>query len=282
MSSASRSGLNLRMRNICRPTTSPLLVAIGRHPGDEVSAPDARLLLVGDRLDHHRRGDDLAEAQIAHDLELGVGRQRGDEAGLVERRRADSSAALDRRAAALGDARDLRRRHRPGLQHQRRRDDAAEARRRRDVADRCRPGCGPRAPPPSGGSSAGSPDRAPPTACRSACRSARAARATPCPPSRLRQTSFVVLPTPWARLASGAATRLAQGGVTTGVLRSWGAPRLSGVRRTPSGALARAGQPRGAAATDRRGSVPRLTTSAVSADRVKTSSLGLIWAARNQ
>ena len=88
-------------------------------------------------------------------------------------------AALHRRAAALGDAGDLRRRHGPRLQHERRRDDAAEARRRRERRDRCRPGCGPPAPPPSAGSSAGSPDRAPPRARRSACRSAPASPRAP-------------------------------------------------------------------------------------------------------
>src|SRR5262249_28543487 len=107
-----------------------LLVPVRRHPRDEVAGPETCPLLLGDRFEHHRRRDDLPEREVTYDLELRVRRQRGDEAGLVERRQR-VLRSFRRRAAALRDARDLRRQHGPGLQHQRGGDDAAEARRRR-------------------------------------------------------------------------------------------------------------------------------------------------------
>ena len=51
--------------------------------------------------------------QVAHELELGVRGERADEAGRVERADRVVGSDLDRRAAALGDALDLRARHRP-------------------------------------------------------------------------------------------------------------------------------------------------------------------------
>ena len=85
------------------------LVGPGGDPGQEVARAQAGLLLVGDVLDDRRGGDDLAEVQVALDLELGVRGEGGGEAGVVQHG--------DRRRPGVGANREKKRHRgkRPGL-----------------------------------------------------------------------------------------------------------------------------------------------------------------------
>src|ERR1700680_1767744 len=75
---------------------SARLVHVGGDPCHEVTGAEAGLLLVGDGLDHRRCRDGLTAAKVALDLELGIRRQRPDEARIVEHRKGVGDRRLHR------------------------------------------------------------------------------------------------------------------------------------------------------------------------------------------
>jgi hypothetical protein len=95
-----------------------VLVGVGEQPGHEESGAQRGRFLVGDFLVHRGRTDLVAELGVAVDLEFRVGRHDAAVSGVVEKR-GGIVGDLDGGAAALADSFELRRRHRPGLQHHR-------------------------------------------------------------------------------------------------------------------------------------------------------------------
>ena len=117
--------LNRNTRNRWRPEHFTVLVGVGRQPRDEMAGAKRGLLLVGDVLELLRHRDDVAKARIAFDLELRVRRDDAGESGVFDERRR-IAPHLHWHASAFGDAFDLGGGHRPRLEHDRWRDDAAE------------------------------------------------------------------------------------------------------------------------------------------------------------
>ncbi len=132
-----RPGSNLRIRNRLAADHLPRLDRVGGDPGDEAAPPHR--VCFSSEIDSKTVLDDTTspKPEVPHDLELGVGGQGADVAGPVEDRRGTVLLGLHRGTAPLGDPGDHRCGHGPGLQHQGRRDDPAEAgagrRRRVDV-----------------------------------------------------------------------------------------------------------------------------------------------------
>ena len=77
-------GLNLRMRNSCRPTGSPSMRVVLDAGGDEVADAEPGLLLLGDRLDDTARHQVVADVEHAVVLLLAVRRDDRREARRLD------------------------------------------------------------------------------------------------------------------------------------------------------------------------------------------------------